>query len=35
MTNDDILTWSVFTIALIQVLKFLWTFLRAPRTNAP
>lgn len=28
MTNDDILTWSVFTIALIQVLRFLFYFLR-------
>jgi len=28
MNNDDILTWSVFTIALIQTLKFLFYFLR-------
>jgi hypothetical protein len=28
MTNDDILTWSVFTLALIQTLRFLFVLLR-------
>jgi hypothetical protein len=29
MTHDDLLTWSVFTIAVIEVLRFLFFFVRS------